>query len=144
MTPHRRGAVAEPVSLPMASRYCTLPSRCRSAVPVMRPARQKGFAGWDVMERRTRASLRPDVGCPDHLSPLLGFIRQKLAEVAGRAWKRRAAPVGKACLHLGIVEAGVDLLIELVDKLDGRASRYAYATHRACLEPRHEVSNGRE
>jgi hypothetical protein len=33
----RRGAVAELVRLPMASRYCTLPSRIRSVVPVTRP-----------------------------------------------------------------------------------------------------------
>src|SRR5262249_43105947 len=39
---YRRGAVAEPVSLPIASRYCTLPSRIRSTVPVIRPLRSRG------------------------------------------------------------------------------------------------------
>jgi len=37
-----RGAVAEPVILPIASRYCTLPSRIRSTVPVIRPLRSRG------------------------------------------------------------------------------------------------------
>src|SRR5262245_54398196 len=36
-------------------------------------------------------SLRLDVGRPDHLGPLLGLVGDELAEVGGRARKRRAA-----------------------------------------------------
>ena len=33
----------------------------------------------------------------DHLAPLLGFVGDELAEVGGRARKRRAAEVGEPC-----------------------------------------------
>src|SRR5215469_18113899 len=36
-------------------------------------------------------SLRLDVGRPDHLAPLLGFVGHELAEVGGRARKHRPA-----------------------------------------------------
>jgi len=54
-----RGAVAEPVILPIASRYWTLPSRCRSAVPVMRPLRSR--AHCDALNAISRAV--PSVIC---------------------------------------------------------------------------------
>src|SRR5215510_14570942 len=60
-------------------------------------------------------SLRLDVGHPDHLAPLLGFVRDQLAEVSRRARKRRAAQIGKPRLDLGICERGVDLLVAPVD-----------------------------
>src|SRR5262249_39134608 len=46
----RLGAVAEPVSLPIASRYCTLPSRIRSAVPVIRPLRSRKVVTLPLVE----------------------------------------------------------------------------------------------
>src|SRR5262249_5242251 len=46
----RLGAVAEPVSLPIASRYCTLPSRIRSAVPVIRPLRSRNVVTLPLVE----------------------------------------------------------------------------------------------
>jgi len=60
-------------------------------------------------------SLRLDVGHPDHLAPLLGFVRDQLAEVSRRARKWRAAQIGKPRLDLGICERGVDLLVAPVD-----------------------------
>jgi hypothetical protein len=42
-----------------------------------------------------RGSVRLDVRELDHLGPLLGFVGDELAEVAGRSRKRRAAQVGK-------------------------------------------------
>ena len=48
--------------------------------------------------RSNPASLRLDVGRPDHLAPLLGFVGDELAEVGGRAAQapcrpgRQAAP----------------------------------------------------
>ena len=63
------------------------------------------------------SSLGLDVGRPDHLGPFLGFFRDQLAEVGGRAGKHRAAQVGKPRLELGIGEGGVDLLVEPVDNL---------------------------
>src|SRR5262249_18400822 len=46
----RLGAVAEPVSLPIASRYCTLASRIRSAVPVIRPLRSRNVVTLLLVE----------------------------------------------------------------------------------------------
>ena len=43
-----------------------------------------------------------------------------LPNSAGEPAKHRAAQVGKPRLHLGIGEAGVDLLVELVDDFGGR------------------------
>jgi hypothetical protein len=38
---------------------------------------------WNIGGSRIAASVRLDVGCPDHLAPLLGFIGDQLAEVGG-------------------------------------------------------------
>src|SRR5262245_54682324 len=53
----RRGVVAEPVSLPWPSRNSVLPSRCRSAVPIMRPLRSRNVVTLPLVEAPTgRAS----------------------------------------------------------------------------------------
>ena len=88
--------------------------------------------------------LRLDAGEPDHLAPLLGFVRDELAEVGGRARKHRAAQIGKPRLHLGIGERGVDLPVELVDDLGGRVLGRADAEPRARLVARHEIAHGRD
>src|SRR5215472_15893433 len=46
----RRGVVAEPVSLPWPSRNSVLPSRCRSAVPIMRPLRFRNVVTLPLVE----------------------------------------------------------------------------------------------
>jgi len=58
-------------------------------------------------------SLRLDAGELDHLSPLLGFFSDQLAEVGRRTRKHRAAEIGKPRLRRGIGESRIDLLIEL-------------------------------
>src|SRR5262249_29703703 len=54
-----------------------------------------------IMERRRGGDrlFGPDVGCPDHLAPLLGFLCDQLAEVGGRARERCAAQIGEARAH---------------------------------------------
>ena len=44
----------------------------------------------------------------------------QLAELGRRSRQRRAAEVGEPRPHLGVGEAGIDLLIEVVDHLNGR------------------------
>src|SRR5262249_14032509 len=61
----------------------------------------------------------------DHLAPLLDVISDEVAEVGGRASKRRATQISELCLDLGISERRVDLLVELLDNLNGRVSRRA-------------------
>ena len=62
---------------------------------------------------RVRISLlRLDVGGPDHLAPFLSLVGDELGEVGGRTREHGAAEVGKSCLHLGIGEGRIDLLVE--------------------------------
>src|SRR6516162_4161373 len=70
-------------------------------------------------------SVRLDACELDHLAPLLGFVCDELAKVGGRACKHRRAEVSNARLHLGIGEARVDLLVELVNDLGGRVLGHA-------------------
>jgi hypothetical protein len=60
-------------------------------------ARREGFAERNVMEclRDDDDLFRLDVGGPDHLAPLLGFVGDKLAEIGGRVTQSNAAEVGK-------------------------------------------------
>jgi hypothetical protein len=62
---------------------------------------------------RSRGSLRLDAGRPDHLGPLLGFVRDELAEVGGGTGKNRTAQIAEPSLYLGVGEAGIGLLVEL-------------------------------
>ena len=78
--------------------------------------RQKGANSCHC---RADGLLGLDVGRPDHLAPLLGFVGDELAKVGGRASDHRAAEVGKPHLQLRIGEPGIDLIIELVDDLGG-------------------------
>src|SRR5262245_55987767 len=114
------------------------PATARTGIPT--------FAERDVMEYwiGTAASVGLDVGRPDHLGPLLGLFGDELAEIGGRADKRRASKVGKPRLHLGIGEAGVDLLVELVDDLRRRVLAYCAAIPVARLITRQELTHGRD
>src|SRR5258707_2593371 len=81
-------------------------------------------------------SFRLDVGCPNDLGPFLGFIDDELAEIGGRARKYRAAGFSKALLQLGIGQAGVDFLVELVNDRRRRVPRRTEAIKHACLVAR--------
>src|SRR5262245_35442337 len=80
------------------------------------------FRLTDVTEYRPieATSLRLDIGGPDHLAPLFGFLSDQLAEVSGRTRKHRAAEVSEPRFHVGIGESRIDLLVECVDDLGGR------------------------
>src|SRR5262249_38024520 len=88
--------------------------------------------------------LRLDVGCPDHLAPLFGFLGDEPAKVCGRDDKRRYSQVGKPRLDLGIGEAGIDLLVEFLDDLGGCVLGNADAIPVARLIARHELTHGRD
>jgi hypothetical protein len=87
-------------------------------------------------------SARLGTGELDHLGPLLGFVRNELAELGWRAGKRRAAQVSKPRLDFGIGERRVDLLVQLIDDFGGRALRRANTAPVTCLEPRYEIAQG--
>src|SRR5215471_3815553 len=90
------------------------------------------------------ASLRLDVGSPDHLAPLLGFLRNEFPEIGGPARKHSATKVGKAPPHCRIGEASINLLVELVDDPGRCPCRCAEAEIAARLIARHEFADGRK
>src|SRR5215472_6915062 len=99
---------------------------------------------WEYRLDSGSGSVRLDVEGPDDVAPFLRFVGDELAKVGGRDDKRRASKVGKPCLHLGIGEARVDLLVELVDDLHRRVLGYADAIPCARLVARHELTHSRD
>src|SRR5207244_7080188 len=97
---------------------------------------------WNIWPR-SRGSLRLDAGRPDHLGPLLGFVRDELAEVGGGTGKNRTAQIAEPSLYLGVGEAGIGLLVELLDNLGGRVLGRAEATQEARRGARDECDHGR-
>src|SRR5215470_8304256 len=88
-------------------------------------------------------SLGLDIARPDHLAPLLSFVGDKLAEIAGRAGNLRATQVRQPHLDHGVGESSVDFLVELVDDRGGRALRRAQPEPLARLEARQKLAHGR-
>jgi hypothetical protein len=87
------------------------------------------------------ASLRLDVEGPDDVAPLLGFVGDEFAKVSGREREHVATQVGKPRLDLGIGEASVDLLVELIDDLGRRGLRCAEAVPNTPLVAREPTSS---
>src|SRR6516225_3268554 len=96
---------------------------------------------WNI--RAFPASVRLDACEPHHLGPLLGFLGDQLAEVSGRTRKYRAAEVSEPRFHVGIGEAGVDLLVYFLDYLGRRGLRGTEPKPLAHLVARHEFGHGR-
>src|SRR5262249_47594089 len=94
--------------------------------------------------QRSAASIRLSPPELDHFAPLLGFLSDQLAEVSGRTRKHRATEVSEPRFHVGIGEAGIDLLVELVDDFDGRVFWRADPYPAGRLIARHELSHGRD
>src|SRR5262249_57108829 len=89
--------------------------------PTARPSRNNACASaldYSIGDAPA-ASVRLDVGRPDHLAPLLCFFGDERAELGGRACKYRVAIVRNPRFHRGIGERGADLLVELVDDVGG-------------------------
>ena len=72
-----------------------------------------GTGDWNIRRRSRAALVRFNVGCPDHLAPLLGFIGDELAEFGGRHRQWNAAQVCQPLLDLRIGEAAVISLLSL-------------------------------
>ena len=65
--------------------------------------------------------IRFDIGRPDHLGPFFGFLNDELAEIVGRARHLDAAQIGDPRFHFRIGQGRVDLLVEDLDDIGGRA-----------------------
>src|SRR5260370_27705840 len=88
-------------------------------------ARRKGFVERNDMEyvAGTCRSLRLDVGGADHLAPLLGVVRNELAELGGRGCIGLQAQIGEPHLELRAGKRLIHELIEDRDDLWGRPRR---------------------
>src|SRR5262245_23889346 len=119
----------------------TSSARLSSVAGTSRLARKDSRNGrlWNIGRGR---SLRFDVGIPDHLGPLLGFVGDELAEIGRRTLKDRYAQGGKSRLDLGISEGGIDFLVELVDDFGWRGPRCADAVPGSGFIARHEFTHG--
>src|ERR1051325_5225572 len=84
-----------------------------------------------------------DVGCPNHLGPLLSFFGDQLSELNRRSRQRDAAEVSETSLYLWIVESLVDLFVKLVDCLDRRRFRCADAPPDGRFVARHKLTDSR-
>src|SRR5262249_47594709 len=94
----------------------------------------------DITQRG--ALLRLDVGRTDHLGPFLRFVGDQLPKFDGRERENGAIEMGDPGLDRGIGEAGIDLLVELVNNLGWRISWRAYAGPEGRLEAGHEITHG--
>src|SRR5262245_25908117 len=108
------------------------------------PIRTSGAIPTRNVNSHVVSLLRLDVGRADHLGPLLGFVSDEFPKLYGREREPVATQIAKPRLDLRVGEAGVDLLIELVDDLDRRGLRGTDAEPSARLVARHELTNGRD
>jgi hypothetical protein len=90
---------------------------------------------------RSPASLHPDIGRPDDLSPFFGVFGDKFADVNGRSGKHGRSKIGKPCLDFGIGERRVNLTVELADGLSRSVARRAEAYPRARVVARYEIAD---
>src|SRR6516165_5818165 len=75
--------------------------------------RQNRVTGVTNIRPRLSGLLRLDVGGPDYLAPLLGFVGDKFSKVGGRHRHRRAAQIGYPRLHRGIREPALISLLSV-------------------------------
>src|SRR5215468_7699927 len=104
---------------------------------------QNGRYGKSSRSSAETSSLRFDVGGPDHLAPLLCFFADELAEVGGRARKRRRTQIAEPCLYLGFGKSNVYLLVQFVDNFERRVLWCGYAEPITGHETRDELTDGR-
>src|SRR5262245_51494980 len=86
----------------------------RPAVPTAVMGRRSERQLWNIARDRLHWL---DVGRHNHLAPFLGFVGDEFAEISGRAWKHRAAQIGKPCFEFWICNADIDLLVQSLDEL---------------------------
>src|SRR5262249_12326448 len=104
------------------------------------------FRGTGNMEHLSGITvlIRFDADGLHHLAPFLSFVRDKRAKVGSRTRKRRATQISEPRLDLGIGKARIDLVVELIDDLDGCVLGNADAIPLAGLVARQELTHGRK
>jgi hypothetical protein len=87
--------------------------------------------------------LRLDVSRSDHLSPFLGFLREVFSEIRRRTGKYHGTKLREPRLEFSIGEARIDLDVELIDDLGGRALGGADAIPRTRVVTGDEIGDNR-
>src|SRR5215468_9844568 len=107
-------------------------------------AMSRHFRGTGVTEYLVGmlGSLRLDVGCFDHLAPLLGFIGKELAEFRGRHRQRHSAEVGQSSLYPWIRKRSVDSSVELIEDFRRDDLGRTECNHKGRFVARQEIANG--
>src|SRR5271168_4276776 len=95
----------------------------------------------EYRQERGSASLCLDSHLTDHFAPLLSVFYDEISKVGGCHRDRHATEVRKAFPDLRIGEGRVDLLIELIDDLDGSVFWAPDARPPARFVARHEIAH---
>src|SRR5262249_1724793 len=114
-------------------------SRCRLMTPYATWARSEGRT--KVMGISPLGSVRLDVGCPDHLGPLLSFILDELAKVGGRTSNHHATHIDELGLHFWVCERCVDFPVKPSDDFGGHFFGRADALPTAGFEARQKFAH---
>src|SRR5882724_7273595 len=98
------------------------------------------------MEDRTDWTdlFRLDFRRPDYLPQFLGFVCNELSEIDRRACNRNTSQIGEARFQLGVNKGRVDLFVQLIDDLSGRAPWRAHAIPLARLIAWDELAHRRD
>ena len=128
-------------SRPTTSRAYSEPRRPQHQAAVHAGVGEVGLGGHPPPPPLLPPPLQPHSGfAPENLTTWAHFSVSSAisCRIGWRARERHAAQIGKPRLHLGIGQASVDLLVELLNDLGGRNLWRAYAVPRARLVARHE------
>src|SRR5262249_7090863 len=122
-----RGSSPAPMTACSASTRChsTSAVRWRRASSASRPSGcpPAGFAQRMSGTGRAHRVLRLDAPELYYPGPLCGFVGEELAEIRGRAREHHPAHVGEPLHDLGIGEACVGFLVEMIHDRGGRILR---------------------
>jgi hypothetical protein len=92
---------------------------------------------------RSAGLVRRYVSRSNHLSPFLGFLSEVFSEIRRRTGKYHGTKLREPRLELSIGEARIDLGVELIDDLGGRALGGADAIPRTRIVTGDEIGHNR-
>src|SRR5256714_4995437 len=96
------------------------------------------------MERAIGRLLRFDIGCANHLGPLVRLVSNELAQVSGRHCQWYITKLDQLGLYPRIGKGSNDFLIEPLDDFSRRVAGRSESTHQSRLIARQKIANGRQ
>src|SRR5262245_57562035 len=98
---------------------------------------------WNIDLSESHVLLGLNVRRPDHLAPLFSFVRNEPTEFGGSPRHWNGAQICKLCFYVGVGEASVYLLVELLNDLVRRVLGRTYPLPATGLISRQKLSHGR-